>query len=124
MPITLSNYIKAGSASENSQKYIRTDSTQAIKKDVSFVRKLATYNAAMKTYSIPEYRFTVRADVPDSDGFPSGQRATFDVVVRLPVMANEATLQEMRATVIELINSDDFVDSVVKQIFPCEATCN
>lgn len=120
MTITISDYIRSGSASENSIKFVRTNSTQAIKKDLTFTRRLATFNAATKTYSIPEYRFVVRSDVADENGYPSGQRASLDVIVRLPVMADGTLLSEELTTIREIINSDSFEDSVIKQIFPSE----
>lgn len=121
--LVLSNYIKQGSASADSQKYVRVDSTQAIKKDVTFVRKAGIFNPKIGTFSVPEYRFTVRADTPNKDNLPSGQRLSTDLAIRLPVGATVEQLNEQLATLKELVNSAEFANSVVMQIFPCEVEC-
>lgn len=121
--LLLSNYIKLSSASADTLKFVRVDSTQAIKKDVTFARKVGMFNARIGTYSVPEYRFTVRADIPNSDGDPSGQRLSFDAIVRLPVKATKAQLEEQLVSVKELVNSAEFADAVILQLFPCEGAC-
>lgn len=121
--LVLTNYIKQGSASADSQKYVRVDSTQAIKKDVTFTRKAGIFNPKIGTFSVPEYRFTVRADTPNGDGLPSGQRLSTDLAIRLPVGATSAQLTEQLVTLRELVNSDEFANSVIMQIFPCEDEC-
>lgn len=121
--LELSNYIKQGSASADSQKYVRVDSTQAIKKDATFVRKAGVFNAKIGTFSVPEYRFTIRADVPNQDGLPTGQRISSDLIIRLPVAATAEQLTEQLTSLRELVNNEQFVNHVIMQTFPCEVEC-
>lgn len=122
--LVLTNFINQGSASADSLKFVRVDSTQAIKKDATFTRKAAVFNPKTAIYSVPEYRFVFRSDVPDSEGNPTGQRISCDFAIRLPVRATSDQLQEQIVSVKELINSDDFVNAVIGQLFPCEGTCS
>lgn len=121
--LVLTNYIKQGSASADSQKYVRVDSTQAIKKDLTFARKSGVFNPKINTFSVPEYRLIVRADTPTSEGLPSGQRLSVDLAIRLPVAATKAQLEEQIVTLKEVVNQEGFADAVIAQMFPCEAAC-
>lgn len=123
MTLAIANYIKLGSDSSDTLKFVRVDSTQAIKKDITFSRKIGIYNPKIQTFSVPEYRMIIRADVPTVEGYPSGQRISSDLSFRLPVKATAAMLEEQLTTLRELVNSEDFVNSVVQQLFPCEASC-
>lgn len=122
--LLVSNYIKQGSASADSQKYVRVDSTQAIKKDLTFTRKAGVFNPKINTFSVPEYRLIFRADTPNTDGLPTGQRISTDLTIRLPVSATSAQLMEQVVSLRELVNSEDFVENVILQMFPCEGECN
>lgn len=123
MTLEISSYIKQGSASADNLKFVRVDSTQAIKKDAVFTRKPGVFNASINTFSVPEYRMIVRADVPTAEGLPTGQRVSADLSIRLPVAATKAQLTEALNTIRDLINQDDFDQSVVQQLFPCESEC-
>lgn len=121
--LLVSNYIKQGSASADSQKYVRVDSTQAIKKDLTFTRKSGVFNPKIGTFSVPEYRLIFRADTPTAEGLPTGQRISTDLTIRLPVSATSAQLMEQVVSLRELVNSDKFAENVILQMFPCEGEC-
>ena len=117
------DYIKLGSTNADNVKYVRTDSTQAIKKDATFMRKAGAFNAGTGVYSVPEYGFTFRSDVPNADGDPSGQRLSAGMTIRLPVKATSAMLDEILTDFRAYVNSNEFAGNVVQQLFPCEASC-
>lgn len=112
------NYILLGPNGPDSLKFVRSDSTQTIRKDLTFNRKSSTYNASSKTFSIPEYRFVFRNDTPNTDEMPTGQRASFDVIIRTPVGTAVSELQAQLADVKEILDDPDFIQAVIQQRFP------
>lgn len=117
------NYIKQGSDSSDSLKFVRIDSTQAIKKDLTFSRKAGNFQPRIGTFSVPEYRAIFRNDVPTPDGLPSGQRLSIDLSIRMPVAATAAQLSELVTSLKELVNNEGFEAAVIQQTFPCETVC-
>lgn len=117
------NYIKQGSDSSDSLKFVRVDSTQAIKKDLTFSRKAGNFQPRIGTFSVPEYRAIFRNDVPNPDGLPTGQRLSIDLAIRMPVAATAAQLEELIVSLKDLVNNAEFQNSVIQQIFPCEVAC-
>lgn len=121
--LKLDNYIKTGSASADNLKFVRVDSTQAIKKDATFTRKVAAFDPKSQMFSVPEYRAIFRNDVPTDTGLPSGQRLSVDLQIRLPVAATKVQLVELLTSLRSLLAETDFDDAVVQQLFPCDSPC-
>lgn len=116
----LHDYIKVGSDKSEAQKYVRVDSTQAIKKDATFSRKLGQFNSVIGVYSVPEYGFTFRADVPNGDGDPSGQRLSIGTSIRLPVKATAGQLEQVLTDYRTFVNAEGFEAAIIAQLFPGE----
>lgn len=121
--MNLHDYIKVGSDKTEAQKYVRVDTTQAIKKDATFTRKAGQFNSAIGVYSVPEYGFTFRADVPNGDGDPSGQRLSIGTSIRLPVKATADQFDQVLTDFRSFVNDEGFKAAVIAQLFPCEGVC-
>lgn len=121
--LKLDNYIKTGSASADNLKFVRVDSTQAIKKDATFTRKVSAFDPKSQMFSVPEYRAIFRNDVPADSGLPSGQRLSVDLQIRLPVAATKPQLVELLTSLRTLLAESEFDDAVIQQLFPCEGPC-
>lgn len=117
----MDNYIKIGNVNAETVKFVRIDSTQAIKKDATFTRKAGNFNSGTGVYSVPEYGFTFRSDVPNSDGDPSGQRLSIGTSIRMPVKATSAQLDEIVADYAAFVNSSEFKNQIIQQLFPGES---
>lgn len=118
----LSHYNLAGYPSPNSARFVREDDVPSQRKDLTVTRKSSVYNSAQQVYSIPEYRVVVRKDAP-ADGKPTGQRLTFDLSIRNPISTTSEDFEEARQELIEFLSAGDFVDTVMRQLFPC-ADCD
>lgn len=120
--ITLANYNQAGFMSANSVKFVREDDAPQKRKDLTVSRKAATYQAGTNSYSIPEYRVVIRKDATD-EGKPTGQRLTFDLVIRTPLASAGGDFDEALAELNALIDDPGFKDAVTRQLFPVECPC-
>lgn len=117
----INNYDQSGFLSPNSVKFVRSDDTPASRKDVTISRKLAGYNSSTKVYSIPEYRMAFRRDAV-LDGLPTGQRLTFDLVIRTPIGTETTDFDAAFGDLQSVMTDPAFKDAVIRQLFP-EACC-
>lgn len=120
--ISLANYNQAGFMSANSVKFVREDDSPQKRKDLTVSRKAATYQAGTGIYSIPEYRIAIRKDAA-AEGKPTGQRLTFDLVVRTPLDSAGADFDEALSELQAIVGDEDFKDAVTRQLFPVECPC-
>lgn len=114
----IENYNQGGFTSANAVRYVRTDDTPQLRKDVSVVRKPATFSQA-NGYSIPEYRIVVRQDTTTGgDNLPSGKRVTLDLTIRVPLEADEGQFAEALGDLLQMVNDPGFGAAVSQQLFP------
>lgn len=121
--IILTNYNQAGFTSPNSVRFVRSDSRPSQRKDLSVSRKESVYSSNTKVYSIPEYRSVFRSDAV-SDGVPTGQRMTIDLVVRTPLGSESDTFDEVFTDFLAFVQDPEFKDSVLRQLFPIDCNCD
>lgn len=114
----MDNYIFLGFPSENTMRLIRTDSTNRVRKDATFSRRLSEFQSQTKVYSVPELAATYRQDVPDTEGNPTGQRASAGYSIRVPVGAAESVIDQVIADMRADVNAADFKTRVISQLFP------
>lgn len=112
------NYTFQGLPTADSAKYVRDDSTQNLKIDLTVSRKSATFNQSTQRFSVPEYRMVFRKDVATGDGVPTGQRITLDTVIRYPVGTSEDEIANFVASQKALFEDESFLTSVSQQMFP------
>lgn len=97
---------------------VRNDSTSRIRLDATYSRKYASFNAGTGVYSVPTVDTHFRRDVADSDGNPTGQRASASVGIRLPVRSSEADVDALILDLRAYVNDESFKDNIVKQLLP------
>lgn len=115
------NYTSNGvSSNGQSMAIVRVDSKPSQRKDGVITRKTAVFQQATKTYSVPAYGFVLRVD-SNPDGVPSGQRGSASAEFRVPVGLNESDLDEMITDFRAFVNDEDLKDSILRQVFPCQA---
>lgn len=119
----IANYTFAGFPSPNAIRFIRDDETPQQRKDLTITRKASVYDMKNRSYSIPEYRLAYRFDTLDADGQPTGQRCTFDLTVRNPIATSQTDFTSELTDFRAFVNSEEFTDMVLKQLFPC-SPCN
>lgn len=122
MPFKLTDYQFFGNPSADSARFTRVDDSAMHRKDITVSRKQSVYNAATQVASIPEYRIAIRKDAQDAEGKPTGQRLTFDLVIRSPLQPSNADFEEARSELEAILTDTAFATSVMSQLFPC-ATC-
>lgn len=128
MPIKISNYTQAGFVSANAVRFVRQDDSPNQRKDITVSRKASVYDSKTDRYSIPEYRIAIRKDTTfggasgDTER-PTGQRLTFDLTMRTPLYADVSEIEEARAELVAFLNDEDFLDSLVRQLFPVDCPC-
>lgn len=97
---------------------VRDDSTSRIRLDATYTRKYSSFNVGTGVYSVPTVDTHFRRDVADSDGNPTGQRASASVGIRLPVRSSEADVDALILDLRAYVNDESFKDNIVKQLLP------
>lgn len=96
----------------------RTNSSIKIRRDATYTRKQTSFNAQSGIYSVPESGVTIRKDVANVDGNPSGQRLSAAVQFRLPVATASADLDELIADLRAYVNDAQLKDNLLKLSLP------
>lgn len=118
---TPTDYTFQGLPTPDSAKYVRLDSTQTCKIDLTVSRKASTFNQSTKQFSVPEYRIVFRSDVTNAEDMPTGQRITADLALRYPVGTDQTRLKEFVTSLETLMSDPDFMSSIAQQTFPQKA---
>lgn len=113
------NYELSGSSNDgNTVTAVREESTTRIRMDASYMRKMATFNAATGIYSVPTIDFVVRQDIPNAEGNPIGQRLTASVGFRLPVGADGGAVDRLITDLRAYVNDPELKRNLEKQLLP------
>lgn len=96
----------------------RDNSSIKLSRDATYTRKQTSFNPSTQVFSVPEMGVTIRKDVANAEGNPSGQRLSAGVSFRIPVLTSSADLDELLVDLRAYVNSTELKDDILKLSLP------
>lgn len=118
----ITNYELDSTPNGNTVVAVRSNSSIKIRRDATYTRKQTSFNASTEVYSVPESGVTIRKDVANAEGNPSGQRLSAAVQFRLPVAVSSADLDELIVDLRAYVNDTELKNNLLKLSLPTLAT--
>lgn len=116
------NYALDATPNGNAVVAVRDNSSIKIHRDATYTRKQTSFNSNTEIFSVPESGVTIRKDVANAEGNPSGQRLSGAVQFRLPVNTASADLDELIADLRAYVNDTELKANLLKLSLPtCRA---
>lgn len=112
------NYALDATPNGNTVVAVRDNSSIKIKRDATYTRKQTSFNSSTEVYSVPESGVTIRKDVANAEGNPSGQRLSAAVQFRLPVAVASADLDELIVDLRAYVNDTELKANLLKLSLP------
>lgn len=114
----IANYEFDSNPNGNVVVAVRDNSSIKIRRDATYTRKQTSFNASTEVYSVPESGVTIRKDVANAEGNPSGQRLSAAVQFRLPVAVSSTDLDELILDLRAYVNDTELKDNLLKLSLP------